>query len=108
MLFVIWPACSVRCPQRILFPRDTANSAKDSGRYSACETAKASLFAADSVAPEYCAHRRAIGASDFQRQRREIINAGGHVAQVERFNNGNAGSRKRVMILQGFRIDLIH
>jgi hypothetical protein len=45
-----------------------------------------------SIAPEHRADGCAIGASDFQRQRGEIVNAGSDVTQIKRFNDGNAGA----------------
>ena len=37
-----------------------------------------------------------------------MINTGSDIAQIERFNDGDAGMGKGVMVLQRFRIDLIY
>ena len=54
----------------------------------------------DSITPKHGAHWCAIGANDFQRQRSEIVNAGTNAAQIERFDDGDPGAGKRVVILQ--------
>src|SRR5436190_24225275 len=60
----------------------------------------------DSIAPKHGAHRCAIGNRYFQRQCREIVNAGSHVAEIKSFNDGDSGPGKRVVILQRFGIEL--
>ena len=52
------------------------------------------------VAPKNGAHGGPIASSDFQGQCYEVINAGGNLAEIQRFNDGDSGMSKRMMILQ--------
>src|SRR4029453_6584880 len=61
-----------------------------------------------SLAPKNRAHRSAIAMGDFQRQCGQLINPRSDIAQIERFNDCDAGASQRVMVLQRFRIDFIH
>ena len=53
-----------------------------------------------SIAPKNGPHGRAVGSGNLQRQRREIIDTQRDSAEIERFNDCNAGTGKRVMVLQ--------